>query len=119
MNTIRLNVLGEIAKAASNGGGGGKPSYPVQEHTESELTIAPNIYHKWGEVTSLTINLEEPTDTGIVNEYLFEFTAGATAPTIALPDNLLFAGALEIEANATYQISIINGLVVWSAFKDE
>ena len=88
-------------------------------HTEASFSITPNVYHKWGEVASLTISLEPPTDDSIVNEYIIEFTAGATAPTIALPDNLLFAGALEIEANATYQISIINGLVVWSAFKDE
>lgn len=96
-----------------------EPYFPVNEHTESTLTIAPNIYHKWGVVSSLTLSLAPPTDDTITNEYVIEFTAGATAPTIALPDNLLFAGALEIEANATYQISIINGLVVWSAFKDE
>lgn len=96
-----------------------EPYFPVNEHTESSLTIAPNIYHKWGVVSSLTLSLAPPTDDTITNEYVIEFTAGATAPTIALPDNLLFAGALEIEANATYQISIINGLVVWSAFKDE
>lgn len=96
-----------------------EPYFPVNEHTESTLTIAPNIYHKWGVVSSLTLSLAPPTDDSVTNEYIFEFTAGATAPTIALPDNLLFAGALEIEANATYQISIINGLVVWSAFKDE
>lgn len=96
-----------------------EPYFPVNEHTESELTIAPNIYHKWGEVTSLTIALAPPTDDSVTNEYIIEFTAGATAPSITLPDNLLFAGALELEANATYQLSIINGLVVWSAFKEE
>ena len=96
-----------------------EPYFPVNEHTESTLTIAPNIYHKWGVVSSLTLSLAPPTDDSVTNEYIIEFTAGATAPTIALPDNLLFAGALEIEANATYQISIIDNLVVWSAFKDE
>lgn len=95
-----------------------EPYFPVNEHTESELTIAPNIYHKWGEVTSLTISLAAPTDDSVTNEYIIEFTSGSTAPTITLPDSLLFAGALELEANAVYQISIINNLVVWSAFKE-
>ena len=110
------DVANAIAEATENIGGG---TIPIMMHTEASFSITPNVYHKWGEVASLTISLEPPTDDSIVNEYIIEFTAGANAPTIALPDNLLFAGALEIEANATYQISIINGLVVWSAFKDE
>ena len=95
-----------------------EPYFPVNNHTETTLAISPNIYHKWGVVSSLTISLEPPTDDTITNEYIIEFTAGNVAPTISLPDNLVFSGEIKIEANAVYQISIINNLVVWSAFKN-
>lgn len=95
------------------------PYFPINTHTESELAILPNVYHKWGVVNSLSIYLVEPTDNSITNEYIIEFTAGATPPTIILPDSLIFAGDLEIEANATYQISIVNNFAVWSAFKKQ
>ena len=55
---------------------------------------------------------------GRANEYLFQFTSGAAATTLTLPSALTWANgeALAPEANKTYQVSIVNGYAVYSAF---
>ena len=95
-----------------------KPTIPtityIIEHTTEETTIdalTPNVLHKWGTMTSLTISaLATPSDETIVNEYLIEFTSGSTATVLSLPSSIVWAETPDIEANATYQISIINNL---------
>lgn len=84
----------------------------VVEETATTLAIAPNVLHKWGEVTSLDITLAEPTDTSIVNEYMMEFVSGDTATTLTLPDTIKWAIEPKIEANKTYQISILDNIAV-------
>ncbi len=50
---------------------------------------------------------------GIVNEFLFQFTSGETPTTLILPDTIKWVNdAPEIEANMTYQCSIINNIGV-------
>ena len=51
------------------------PSYPVIYHTIEETTIemTSNILHIWDEVQTLDLTLVEG-DSGICNEYLFQFT---------------------------------------------
>lgn len=93
-----------------------EPYFPISEHEETEIAIEPNVFHKWGVITSLNITLLPPTDLTITNEYILEFAVGETIPTITFTDNLKFSGDLEITANKIYQISIVNNLVVWSAF---
>ena len=95
-----------------------KPTIPtityIIEHTTEETTIdalTPNVLHKWGTMTSLTISaLATPSDETIVNEYMIEFTSGSTATVLSLPSSIVWAETPNIEANATYQISIINNL---------
>lgn len=92
-------------------------AYPMESHTEATLEITPNVMHVWGEVTALTITLGEEVE-GVVNEYVFQFTSPATATTLTLPSDLVWANgeALAPEANKTYQVSIVNGYAVYSAF---
>ena len=95
-----------------------KPTIPtityIVEHTTEETTIdalTPNVLHKWGTMTSLTISaLATPSDETVVNEYMIEFTSGSTATALSLPSSIVWAETPNIEANATYQISIINNL---------
>lgn len=86
----------------------------IVEHTTEETTIAsltPNVLHKWGTMASLTISaLATPSDNTIVNEYMIEFTSGSTPTVLSLPNTIVWAETPNIEANATYQISIINNL---------
>ena len=73
--------------------------------------LIPNKYYKFGEVTNLTITLATEI-TGIYNEYMFEFISSATATVLTLPDNIKWIGDNTIEANKTYQVSIVNNQAV-------
>ena len=65
----------------------------------------------WGEVTSLTLTLGDETE-GVANEFVFQFTSGATATSLTLPDDIKWANGKElvISQHTIYQISILNGL---------
>lgn len=79
--------------------------------------LHPNRYYKFGECVSLTVTLAAEIE-GVFNEYSFEFTSGATATTLSIPEAIKWSGgnAPTIEANKTYQVSIVNNLAVYAAF---
>lgn len=91
----------------------------VVEQTDSVVTIHPNVLNVWGEVASLDITLASPTDNTIVNEYMVQFTSGATATTLILPSIIKWMAAPNIQPNKTYQLSIINNLGVIGEFSHE
>lgn len=70
------------------------------------------------EVASLDISLADGED-GVVNEYLVQFTSGATATTLTLPDDIAWMSAPSVQANKTYQVSIVNNLGVMGEFGNE
>lgn len=86
--------------------------------SDTTFTLTPNVFHVWGTVSTLTLTLGTEIS-GVANEYLFEFTSGSTATTLSLPSTIKWVGgnAPEIEANTTYQISIVDNLGVIAAFK--
>lgn len=71
-------------------------------------TIDPNKFYVFGEVTSLTIALGTEVS-GYINEYHFRFTSGSTATTLSLPQTVTMPSDFEVEANKTYEISIVDG----------
>lgn len=83
--------------------------------SDTSFTLPPNELHKWGEVDSLTITLGVETE-GIVNEYMFTFTSGATATQLTLPSTI--QGVPVIEPNTTYQISIVNNLLAYGGWSN-
>lgn len=93
-------------------------SIPVIDHGTSDTTFAltPNVLHKWGEVSSLTLSLSAASDETVANYYMIEFVSGATPTSLAMPDSIAWASDLTIEANKTYQISILNGCGVIGGF---
>jgi hypothetical protein len=91
----------------------------IVNQTETTLEIQPNCLNVWGEVAELTITLATPTDTSIVNEYMVQFTSGATASTLVLPDTIQWLSEPTINPNATYQLSIVNNLAVIGEFSNE
>jgi hypothetical protein len=96
--------------------GGGTAGIPIVNHGTDDTTfsVTPNTLHIWGEVAALTLTLATPTDATIVNEYMIQFTSGSTATTLSLPASLTWYGsAPSIEADKTYQISIINNVGIW------
>lgn len=85
----------------------------VVDHGTSDTTFAltPNVLHVWGEVAALNLTLAAETS-GVVNEYMAQFTSGTTATVLTLPDTVNYIGESTIEADKTYQVSIINNLAV-------
>lgn len=97
-----------ISGGSSSGGSG---AYSEVNHGTSDttFTLTPNTFHVWDEVASLTLDFGSETN-GVANEYLFQFTSGATATSLTLPDDIKWAEELVIDANRIYQISILKGL---------
>lgn len=83
--------------------------------SSTNATISPNTFYKWDEVTELTLALGAETP-GIVNEYLIQFTSGATPTVLTLPKDIKWASPLKIKANKIYQISIVDNLAVFAEF---
>lgn len=93
---------------------------PVVNHGtgSTTLSIAPNVFHVWGTVSALNITLTAPTESSVYNEYMIQFESGSTATTLSLPSSVEWAEscwALSVEANKTYQISIVNNIGLWAA----
>lgn len=99
---------------------GGNSAYSEASHGTSDttFTLTPNTFHVWDEVASLTLTLGDGT-TGVANEFLFQFNSGATATTLSLPSDLVWANGsvLVPEVRKTYQVSIMNGYAVYAAFE--
>ena len=99
------------AGADGQHGASGIPS--VVDHGTNDTTFAltPNVFHRWGEVATLNLTLGAET-AGVLNEYMAQFTSGTTATVLTLPDTVTYIGESTIEADKTYQVSIINNLAV-------
>ena len=103
---------GNIVIEGGSSSGSGSSAYSEVNHGTSDttFTLTPNVFHIWDEVSSLTLTLGDET-AGIANEFLFQFTSGATATTLTLPDDIKWANdAPTIAENMIYQVSILKGL---------
>lgn len=91
-------------------------SYPVVNHGKNDttFTLTPNTFHIWGEVTSLNLSLGAEVS-GVVNEYVFQYSVGDSAPTLTFPETIVWVNPpIGDKTNTTYIVSIVNniGLVV-------
>lgn len=85
----------------------------VNYGTSSTTTmLSENIYYIWGEVASLTLTLGTPADASKLSEYMFEFQSGATPTTLSLPSSVKWVETPTIEANKTYQVSIVDNIAI-------
>ena len=115
------SLLGEGDIVISSGGSSsGNGAYALVEHgtNDTTFTLTPNIFHTWGEVGSLTLTFGEE-QSGVANEFLFQFESGETATILTLPDDLIWTNddTPVIESNYTYQVSILKGLAAIMKFK--
>lgn len=78
--------------------------------SDTTFTIPPNQLHIWGEVASLTLTFG-PVQEGIVNEYSFSFTSGATPTTLSLPEDV--QTDIVVEASTRYECSIVNDYMLF------
>ena len=114
-----INTIGGKLRQLENKINNAGSSTSVQNHGISDTTFAltPNTLHKWDEVTELTLTLGNETP-GIVNEYLIQFTSGATPTVLTLPEDIKWASKLTIKADTVYQISIVDNLAVFAEFSN-
>lgn len=79
------------------------------------ITIHPNVFYNFGQKDSLTITLENVSNTMQYNEYMFQFESGDTPTVLSVNANsqeIKWIGDHTVEANKTYQVSIVNNLAV-------
>lgn len=95
-------------------------STAIVDHGTNDTTfeLTPNVLHKWNEVASLTLTLGAETP-NIVNEFMIQFTSGATATQLSLPETVKWIETPTVEANKTYQVSIVNNLAVIGGWSNE
>ena len=81
------------------------------------MTIQPDTYYVFGQVTSLNITLAA-SDSTYLSEYMFQFTCGSTAATLSLPSSVKWieTNPIILQPNKIYQVTIVNNLAVWSAY---
>jgi hypothetical protein len=75
--------------------------------------LAPDKFYSFtGTLTSLTLTLGSEVS-GRENEYKGQFSTGGTAPTVTFPNGVSWVGGTPtIEANKTYQFSILDNIGV-------
>ena len=118
---FELKRSGSGTKALTDNGQYKEFAKPTKAVTGSSGTVtqqlSPNTFYKFGECSSLTITLGAE-ESGVENEYKFEFVSGSTPTTLSLPETVKWSGgsAPTMEASKTYQISIVNNLAVFAAF---
>lgn len=113
INGTSLLGSGNITISGGGGSSSGSGAYSEVNHGTSDttFTLTPNTFHVWEEVSALTLTLGSET-AGVANEFLFQFTSGATATTLTLPDDIKWANdsAPTIAENKIYQVSILKGM---------
>ena len=97
-NKKNITTVQEVADASSS----------------ASFNLDPNTLKKMGEVGTITVL--GFTTTGLQSnelaEYAFEFKSGDTPTVLTMPESVKWIGDHTIEANKTYQVSIVNNLAV-------
>lgn len=92
----------------------------VVVQTQNAVSILPNMLNIWlTPVAALTLSFTVGTS-GIVNEYMIQFTCPSNAATeLTLPSSVKWANGqdLEPEPGYTYQISVVNNLAVYAGWE--
>ena len=114
------SILGSGNITISGGSsGGGNGAYAEVNHGTSDttFTLTPNTFHVWDEVSELTLTLGSE-QSGVANEFVFQFTSGSTPTSLTLPIDIKWDNdtAPTIAENMIYQISILKGLACVAMF---
>ena len=119
--TVDANPASGSSNAVSSGG-----VFSALQNKADAVTVGssmpsggflPNVFYNLGVVTgSVTWSLAAASLA--CDEYMIQFTADSTAPTITWPSGLTWIGgaAPTITGDKTYQISIQNNLAVYAEF---
>lgn len=81
--------------------------------------FSPNVFYSIGEISQdTTFVLATPEDNTVLNEYLIQFSIGNTVPIITFPNgsSWLNGETPTLNANKSYQLSIIDNLAILAEF---
>lgn len=125
------NVEEAINQIGTGGGGGGGSSsgaYPIVEIDLAEINeLSPNTYYRFlaglNPLESAEFVLLPPSDTSIVNEYVFEYynetggNGGGSVMPFVFPEEIMWEGGNAPSFSKDYTIvSIVNNLGVFAEF---
>ena len=88
----------------------------VVNHTNTTVSIKPNVLNVWGAVNSLNISFTAG-NSGDENEYKLQFKVNSNNFTIALPSGVKWIEQPEWEPGYTYQVSVLNGLALGAGWE--
>ena len=71
------------------------------------VTLDPNKFYVFGEEAEIDVSFAAGTE-GQVNEYHFSFVSGTTPTVLSLPVDVVMPDSFSVEADTTYEISVIN-----------
>lgn len=94
-----------------------------QKVTETEVellttpvSIRPNILYKLGDRDVLDVSFIQG-ESGIVNEYMFEFNVTSDQFTLTLPSSVKWAEEPDFQSGYTYQVSVVNNLALGAGWE--
>ena len=82
------------------------------------VTLDPNKFYVFGEEAEIDVSFAAGTE-GQVNEYHFSFVSGSTPTVLSLPVDVVMPSIFTIEADHTYEISVVNNLGVFDVWTEE
>lgn len=80
------------------------------EISDSVVTLEPNEFYVFPEMSTLSITLGGEANDTIVQEYKFRFISGNTATTLELPSDV--KGNISVPANSVIEVSVIDNYAV-------
>lgn len=97
---------------------GGSSDTPRIETSSATQELEPNKLYVFPEMESLSYTLKAPENTSVVNEYHFIFTSGETATELVHPLGVKIGG-FTVDANKTYEVSILENLLTAQSWEVE
>ena len=88
----------------------------VVNHTNTTVSIKPNVLNVWGAVNSLNISFTAG-NSGDENEYKLQFKVNSNSFTLTLPNGVKWIEEPEWESGYTYQVSVLNGLALGAGWE--
>lgn len=82
------------------------------------VTLDPNKFYVFGEEAEIDVSFAAGTE-GEVNEYHFSFVSGSTPTVLSLPLDVIMPDSFSVEAEKTYEISVINNKGLFVSWTEE
>lgn len=82
------------------------------------VTLDPNKFYVFGEEAEIDVSFAAGAE-GEVNEYHFSFVSGSTPTVLSLPLDVVMPDSFSVEANKTYEISVINNKGLYASWTEE